>query len=61
MLKKGFRWVVGDGESINIFTYVWLREKRIFYVENIYEPDIGARKNEPPVHPQFESKGRWVH
>lgn len=33
---KGFKWVLGDGQSINIFTYQWLRGKNEFSVKNNY-------------------------
>lgn len=32
-LKSGFRWVVGDGRSINVLTYPWLRWKNGFLVD----------------------------
>ncbi|XP_074376719.1 uncharacterized protein LOC141718237 [Apium graveolens] len=34
MLKKGFRWVLGDGTQINAFRDPWLRSKEGFCVEN---------------------------
>ncbi|XP_074373956.1 uncharacterized protein LOC141714331 [Apium graveolens] len=33
-LLKGFKWVLGNGESINIFKDPWLRGKQDYYVED---------------------------
>lgn len=33
-LGKGFKWVLGDGQEINIFSDPWLRGKDDFQVEN---------------------------
>lgn len=32
-IRKGFRWVMGDGRSINVFTDPWLKNKQDFMVE----------------------------
>lgn len=34
ILKRGFKWVLGDGRSINIFADQWLRGKANFRVED---------------------------
>ncbi|XP_017256042.1 uncharacterized mitochondrial protein AtMg00310-like [Daucus carota subsp. sativus] len=34
VLAKGFKWVLGDGQSINIFSDQWLRGKADYRVEN---------------------------
>lgn len=34
VLKKGFRWVLGNGEKVNVCTYPWLRGKHNFMIEN---------------------------
>lgn len=36
VLKKGFRWVVGDGEDIVATQDPWLRKKQDFRVENLH-------------------------
>lgn len=34
MLKKGFRWILGDGDKINVFNDAWLRVKSNFCVDS---------------------------
>lgn len=34
VLKKGFRWVLGDGKSIEVFDDAWLRGKNEFRVDS---------------------------
>lgn len=35
-LKKGFKWVLGDGEDIRIFEDPWVRGKENYMVDNTY-------------------------
>lgn len=42
-LRKGFRWIVGDGENIKIFKDPWLKGKRDFCVEDSH---VNAVRNE---------------
>lgn len=38
-MKSGFRWVLGDGNLINIYDDPWLREKENFKVDNSVHPE----------------------
>lgn len=42
-LRKGFRWVLSDGESIKIFKNPWLRGKNNYYV---VDSQLNDNKNE---------------
>lgn len=36
MLKKGFKWILGDGKSIRLFADPWVRGKDDFMVDNTF-------------------------
>lgn len=43
-LKDGFKWVIGDGESIRIFAYPWIRGNEGYRVDNTYtDQSCGSR------------------
>lgn len=35
-LEKGFKWVLGDGESIRLFKDLWVRDKENYMVDNTF-------------------------
>ncbi|XP_074352697.1 uncharacterized protein LOC141691844 [Apium graveolens] len=43
-LKRGYRWVVGDGKSINVGTDAWIRGKSGHYIEEQYVNSVSGLK-----------------